>query len=44
MYKKMEIQRKKQLKKQKFALGEENEEETLTHGGRALDGDDGCLI
>lgn len=38
MLKKLEIQRKKQLKKQRFALAEDNEEETLTHGGEALDG------
>ena len=37
MLKKLEIQRKKQLKKQRFALADDNEEETLTHGGKALD-------
>ena len=35
MLKRLEIQRKKQLKKQRFALGEDNEE--ITHGGKALD-------
>ena len=35
MLKKLEIQRKKQLKKQKFALPDD-EEETLTHGGKTL--------
>lgn len=38
MYKKMEIQRKKALKKQRFALGDDNEEEQLTHKGEAIDG------
>ena len=38
MYKKLEIQRKKALKKQRFALGDDNEEEMLTHRGAALDG------
>lgn len=38
MYKKMEIQRKKALKKQRFALGDDNEEEMLTHKGEAIDG------
>ena len=38
MYKKMEIQRKKALKKQRFALGDENEEELLTHKGETIDG------
>ena len=39
MYKKLEIQRKKQLKRQRFALAdEEGEEEKLTHGGETLDG------
>ena len=33
MFKKMEIQRKKQLKREKFALGDE-EEELLTHKGK----------
>lgn len=37
MLKRLEIQRKKQLKKQRFALGEDNEEELLTHGGKSLD-------
>ena len=37
MLKKLEIQRKKQLKKQRFALADENEEDTLTHGGKELD-------
>ena len=37
MLKRLEIQRKKQLKKQRFALGEDNEEELLTHGGKTLD-------
>lgn len=40
MLKKLEIQRKKQLKKQKFALPDDNEEEALTHGGKTLN----CLI
>lgn len=38
MLKKLEIQRKKQLKKQRFALADDNEEDMLTHGGEALDG------
>ena len=38
MYKKMEIQRKKALKKQRFALGDDNEEEMLTHKGETIDG------
>ena len=38
MLKKLEIQRKKQLKKQRFALADDNEEEILTHKGEALDG------
>ena len=36
MFKKMEIQRKKQLKREKFALGDE-EEELLTHKGKLLE-------
>lgn len=40
MLKKLEIQRKKQLKKQKFSLPDENEEEALTHGGKTLN----CLF
>ena len=36
MFKKMEIQRKKQLKREKFALGDE-EEELLTHKGKSLE-------
>ena len=42
MYKKLEIQRKKALKKQRFALGDDNEEEMLTHRGEAIDGKRGC--
>lgn len=37
MLKKLEIQRRKQLKKQRFALPDENEEDVLTHGGKELD-------
>ena len=36
MFKKMEIQRKKQLKREKFALGDE-EEELLTPQGKSLE-------
>ena len=36
MFKKMEIQLKKQLKRQKYALGDENEE-LLTHKGKTLE-------
>ncbi|CBK24803.2 uncharacterized protein [Blastocystis hominis] len=39
MFKKMEIQRKKQLKREKFALGDE-EEELLTHKGKSLEIED----
>lgn len=39
MLKKLEIQRKKQLKRQKYALPDENEEDELTHGGKTLNGE-----
>ena len=44
MLKKLEIQRKKQLKKQRFALPDENEEDMLTHGGKELDRVFGILL
>lgn len=44
MLKKLEIQRKKQLKKQRFALADDNEEEILTHKGEALDGISGWRL
>lgn len=43
MFKKMEIQRKKQLKRQKYALGDDNEE-LLTHKGKTLESWFSCFI